>query len=170
MNYWDKRDGESEPAYDAFRCYRDQPRGERSLRKTAAELAKSMSLVTKWSRKQDWVDRVAAWDEHLDAITDKKLEESLLATRKRHRRVAERMIEKALERLEQMHLTEMSAGDVIRMISEGVKIEALALGEATSRIDHTGFAAPAAGEREALAQWEEVLTNADSDGRQAPDA
>lgn len=61
VNAWDKQPGESAPAYAAFRAYLLQG-GERSTRKVAQELAKSRTLIGKWSTKNRWVARVDAFE------------------------------------------------------------------------------------------------------------
>ena len=58
---WDRRRGESVPAFEAFCAYRSAGR-YRSLRRIAAQLGKSRSLVFGWSAKHDWVARAQAWD------------------------------------------------------------------------------------------------------------
>jgi hypothetical protein len=58
---WDRQPGESSPAFEAFRVYRDAgPR--RSLRRVAADVRKSRSLIFRWSSSHGWVARVEAWD------------------------------------------------------------------------------------------------------------
>lgn len=68
---WDRQPGEGDERWQAFLIYRDQlDAGEprRSLRKTAASLDKSLTLVGRWSEKDDWVKRVQAYDREQDAI------------------------------------------------------------------------------------------------------
>lgn len=63
---WDRRDGESVPAWDAFVMYRDLG-NVRSCQKVADSLGKSMTLITRWSSNYEWVDRTTSFDRHLDA-------------------------------------------------------------------------------------------------------
>jgi hypothetical protein len=58
---WDRRPGESLPAFEAFCAYRNAGR-HRSLREIAAQLGKSRSLIFRWSSKHHWVARAQAWD------------------------------------------------------------------------------------------------------------
>lgn len=67
---WTRREGETSPAYEAFRTYLGMGSG-RSLSKLAGDLNKSMQLLAGWSSKHDWVERVLAHDQYLaGAATD----------------------------------------------------------------------------------------------------
>ena len=50
----------------AFEAYRDMG-AERSVRKVARALHKSVALVGRWSSEDGWPERAAAWDAELDA-------------------------------------------------------------------------------------------------------
>lgn len=64
---WVRRDGESNPAYEAFRTYMNL----RSTTKVAEELGKSVTLITRWCTEHDWVARITAYDRHVtEAETD----------------------------------------------------------------------------------------------------
>jgi len=58
---WERRDNESNPAYEAFRAYMRI----RSTPKVGVELGKSTVLITRWSAEHDWVARVTAYDSYL---------------------------------------------------------------------------------------------------------
>ena len=67
---WTRRDEETSPAYEAFREYLGMG-GSRSCAKVAQSLGKSTQLITGWSAKHDWVERVTAYDQYvLTADTD----------------------------------------------------------------------------------------------------
>ena len=80
---WERAEGESAKAFEAFGVYRDLPLEERSLSAVAERLRKSKSLCARWSTQYRWVARVNAWFDHQDEL-------------KRNRLAAER--EKMLER------------------------------------------------------------------------
>lgn len=64
---WQRRDTESNPAYEAFRTYMRV----RSTTKVAEELGKSVTLTTRWCAEHDWVARVTAYDSYvMGADTD----------------------------------------------------------------------------------------------------
>lgn len=65
---WDRRPGETSPAWAAFVVYRDMG-AERSTARVAQELGKSKTLADRWSGANEWVARAAAWDAHLDAAS-----------------------------------------------------------------------------------------------------
>lgn len=67
---WTRREGETSPAYEAFRTYLGIG-PTRSLAKVAKDLNKSMQLLAGWSSKHEWVERVRAHDQYLaGAATD----------------------------------------------------------------------------------------------------
>lgn len=63
---WTRRDNESGPAYEAFREYLGQGHG-RSLARTSETLNKSIQLLSGWSAKHGWVERVTAYERHIVA-------------------------------------------------------------------------------------------------------
>jgi hypothetical protein len=65
---WTKREDETSRAYDVFCVYLELGPRERSLQKVCEELGKKSGYVRhleRWSSEHDWVDRAAAWDEHM---------------------------------------------------------------------------------------------------------
>jgi hypothetical protein len=59
MLAWERQEGESARAYEAFSLYRDYGPA-RSIAKVAEALGKSRALLERWSVAHEWVDRVAA--------------------------------------------------------------------------------------------------------------
>src|SRR5271165_1640759 len=100
---WEQHPGESARAFGAFCAYRNLgPR--RSLRAAAAAFYGQASAagerqVDKWSRKFRWVERVGAWDRHLDAEACRAQEETRREMAERHVKEARALQAKALERL-----------------------------------------------------------------------
>lgn len=80
---WERLPTEKDPAWEAFRTYRDMGPGERSLAKVGQQLGKSRHLMERWSSTHAWVRRAAAWDMEQDRLW----RESLATER---RRMAER--------------------------------------------------------------------------------
>ncbi len=56
---WEKQPDESEPAFAAFRIYRDLEQGQRSITRVAQECTKERSLIARWSSRHSWQQRVA---------------------------------------------------------------------------------------------------------------
>jgi len=74
---WDRRDGESDAAWQAFVLYRDQGAGNRSIRRVATDLSKPQSVLSRWSGENEWRRRVEAWDREQDAIRRQAMAEEL---------------------------------------------------------------------------------------------
>lgn len=67
---WLRKDDESHQAYEAFREYMNQGAG-RSCMSVAQALGKSETLISGWSSRHGWVERITAFDRHLlEAETD----------------------------------------------------------------------------------------------------
>lgn len=64
---WERHEGETDKAFEAFTFYRDAAPTDRSLTKTSRKMNKSRPTLADWSRKYGWVRRVSAWDDHCDA-------------------------------------------------------------------------------------------------------
>lgn len=67
------RNGESQKAYEAFVTYRDMG-VQRSLAKVAEKLGKSSQIISRWSAKHAWGERVAEWDAQQFQKADNKRE------------------------------------------------------------------------------------------------
>lgn len=76
---WDRRDGESLPAWEAFIRYRDLGPG-RSSDAVGKELGKSGGLCERWSARWEWVARCRAWDAHMAAVEQRGRERALEAS------------------------------------------------------------------------------------------
>jgi hypothetical protein len=83
VSEWERRDRETEPAWEAFRGYRDQLQ-PRSLARLARELRRSTQLLEGWSARHEWVRRVASYDRYLDARRRQEREDEILEMERRH--------------------------------------------------------------------------------------
>lgn len=78
---WMRQENESAAAFAAFAIYRDQaPR--RSIRKAALELGRGQRTLEEWSRKYKWVERAAAYADHLDALALAASEDDIVRRRR----------------------------------------------------------------------------------------
>jgi Phage terminase small subunit len=136
---WERQKGESRKAYEAFRIYRDMG-ATRSLAKVAEKLGKSKTLIERWSRRDNWVERCRQYDEYMER-------EYLLQQIEERRKMAERHAKQAmifqnkvLERLRSLNPKELSPNDLIRWFDIAVKIERLSRGESTEiqQVEHSG--------------------------------
>ncbi len=64
---WDRRPGEGPEAFDAASAYFALGPG-RTIEAVARECTKSASLLRRWSARFGWVERAAAYDDHLATI------------------------------------------------------------------------------------------------------
>ncbi len=61
---WERQPGETAKQFEAFQLYMQLRPHERSVRKVGAQLGKKGNRhLFKWSAKNSWVDRSAAWDD-----------------------------------------------------------------------------------------------------------
>ena len=145
---WERRQDESTKAYEAFCTYRDMGR-ERSLSKVAEKLQKSETLMGRWSRTYDWVDRAAKWDDEQDRIereiAQKEQAKAIKDMRKRHADLAQAMLIKSARALARIPEDEIKPGDVSRMVDIASKLERISRGDVGEVIEERdgGKATPA---------------------------
>lgn len=125
---WERQDGETARAWEAFCIYRDMG-PDRSLRKVVQELNKNLTTIAEWSSKYDWVKRVAAWDAEQDRIARQEQTKAIKAMRNRHAGMAKAMIVKAGRALQRIPDEEIKASDISRMIEVASKLERISRGD-----------------------------------------
>ncbi len=81
VNPWDQSPGESDEAYRGFGFFRRMPAGERTLQKAWEQYnpnaEKIGSIFYTWSKKFNWKLRASAWDQHLERMKDKQIEDKI---------------------------------------------------------------------------------------------
>ena len=106
---WDRLDNEPERAYRAFRAFLCLPAGRRSVLEAyrshvANPLASKVSdTFGGWSRQFAWYERAAAYDEHLERLRGKAVEETVEEEAKRHAQLVERSRYEVMEELTGLH-------------------------------------------------------------------
>jgi len=125
---WERQSGESVRAFEAFTVYRDLGPA-RSVSKTARELGKARSLVGRWSRTYAWVLRAAAWDREQDRIFLAEQQQARRDIARRHARLAQAFLGKAVARLQGLDPRELSPGDLLRFFQVAADIERRAAGD-----------------------------------------
>lgn len=142
---WERRDGETSKAYDAFKYYLNTPASERSLRKCIDRLyphapekgrGGKQSIYRqwgKWSSMWGWQSRVLAWDDHLARAELKAFTEEVEAMGKRHAQVAKMMMSVVIKRVKDMQPGELTPSDIRGWMNDSVRIERLAMGLEESR-------------------------------------
>lgn len=135
---WEKRPSESMRAFTAFALYRDLGY-HRTHKKVAEELGVGVDAIHGWSSEHDWRERVELYE----VERDKRLLEAEMTEQKAARQAegiaARAMIRKGLQRVNgdedagviPIDPNEMDSGDVVKFISEGVRLQRMSLGMPT---------------------------------------
>lgn len=125
---WERQKGEGSRAFEAFAMYRDMGPA-RTTRKVAQELAKSDTIIRRWSAKWNWVNRATQYDDHLDEQLRLENAESLKAAKKRHVSLSQMIQVRVLDRLQALKAEEITVGNLAGMLKTATDIELRALGE-----------------------------------------
>lgn len=125
---WERQEGETAKAFEAFCKYRDMG-PDRSLRKVVQALNKNLTTIAEWSSKYDWVKRVASWDAEQDRIARQQQLKEIKAMRNRHAGMAKAMIVKAGRALQKIPEEDIKASDISRMIEVASKLERISRGD-----------------------------------------
>ena len=119
---WERQDGESGKAYEAFAAYRDMG-AARTVSAVARQLRKSRALIDRWKRRWNWPERVRAYDRELERAAHEEAVKAVREMSRRHIGLAVRMQSKALEALPKLNANKMRVKDVVALIHEAVKLE-----------------------------------------------
>lgn len=119
---WERQKGESTQAFEAFSIYLEMG-AERSLRAVTQKLLKSYTLIGRWSRTHNWVERAAAYDAELNRQAYAAAAKRARKMADRHIRTALKMQEKALLALEELDPTDLSPRDMLAMLRDALKLE-----------------------------------------------
>lgn len=150
---WLRLPGESEVAFAAFVVYRDL--GEkRSQARVAETLGKSLALVSRWSRRWKWADRVELFDREQDRLFLLELRGERKKAARRHARqfadiqgaAAKVLQEICGEEFENLNAESMSVETILRIFDVASKGERLSLGEPTEIVDNIHSGGPATSE------------------------
>jgi len=96
MNAWERRKGEGKEAYAAFEEYIKLDADERGLRLVAQKLGKSSALIMRWSSRNEWVSRAAAYDAHMAAIRQQEREKRERKWAARREKLREEQLDREL--------------------------------------------------------------------------
>lgn len=126
MILYDRQAGESDKAFEAFATYRDMG-VNRSLETVAQKLNKSFTLMGRWSRQWNWVKRVGAYDDYIDAQARKKFEADAIKRKadmlRRHALTGKILQQKGVDYLTDAKKGIEKSSDAITAISKGIDIE-----------------------------------------------
>lgn len=137
---WEKLPDESPLAFKWFCVYRDMG-PERSQMKVIKKMGKVRGYrnqLDEWSVDHRWVERVSAYDKHMDSLALKEREKEIKAMSKRHAQQAKSMQSKIIQRLKTIKPADLSPLQLAKWLEIATKIERLALGESTENIKNDG--------------------------------
>lgn len=137
---WERIQGESTKAYNAFCAYRDLG-PERSLEKARHMLGKSRvkRCLEEWSSKYNWVERSVAYDDYIEKKKRADREAEIQKMVKKHARIATKLQKKALDRLKKLDPSKLTPSAVLNFLTEAIRIERLSLGEIEKvKLEHEG--------------------------------
>lgn len=130
---WERQEGETDKAFEAFCVYRDMV--QRSYSKVADKLQKSDTIIGRWGRTYDWRKRAAAWDDEQDRVAREAQTKEIVKMRKRHADIATAMLVKAAKALKSIPEEEIKASDISRMVDVASKLERLSRGDTSEVIE-----------------------------------
>ncbi|MFF7586725.1 hypothetical protein ACFZCK_04430 [Kitasatospora purpeofusca] len=90
---------------------------------------KSRVLVGRWSASYAWVLRASAWDREQDRLFLAEQRQARRDLARRHARLAQAFLSKAVARLQTLDPRELSPGDLLRYFQVAADIERRAIGE-----------------------------------------
>lgn len=126
---WERQQGETEKAFEAFQLYLKMGSG-RTLKEVTKVLHKSLVLIGGWSSKWGWVERCRAYDNQEIDVGHKAHLQAIRDMNRRHAALWLKLQDKAKERLGIMDASELKPKDLVDFLVESVKGERVARGEA----------------------------------------
>ena len=125
MYPWERQQDETDKAFQAFEEYRKMGLA-RSYVKVGEKLGKSLTLIERWAKQDNWKMRTLAWDRHEARITNERVLLGTAAMRERMTVLA-------------MQIQSRAQGRILRMteqeINEMRPLEAVGIMRAASDIE-----------------------------------
>lgn len=131
---WERGEGESEKAFEAFVIYRDLGQ-DRTISAVVKRLEKSRSLIDRWKDRYNWSERALLYDNEIEKRALAKAVRERKSMSERHIKIAMQMQRKALEALQLLPVEDMSSKDITNMMDIAAKLERLSRGEATEKTE-----------------------------------
>ena len=121
---WDRLPKESAKAFAAFQLYRNQGYN-RSISKVSIQKRKSRSLIQRWSKTHNWVERAQAWDQFLDKYNQDNIKDELEKMNHRQLKTSILIHEIAKKRLTSIQnpQKQLTITNAIRLLDLADKIE-----------------------------------------------
>lgn len=135
---WERQAGETARQFELFQLYIGLGTG-RSQAKVAERIGRSRQYVGTVSAKQDWVARADAWEHEQEREFFAGLKADRRDAMKRHANIASAMMGVVAAQLRaiqnQAEQGKLTANELARWVEVATKVEMLALGGATERIE-----------------------------------
>jgi hypothetical protein len=125
LHPWDRQETESVAAFEAFETYRMMGL-TRSLARVGEKLGKSLTLIERWSQRDNWKLRTLAWDRYEARITNERVILGTAGMRERMTVLAMQMQSRAQNRILKMSEQEINAmrpADVVAIMRAAADIE-----------------------------------------------
>jgi hypothetical protein len=119
---WERQQGESGKAFEAFAIYRDSG-SSRTFQLVADRLQKSSALVRRWAKNYDWEERARAYDNYLDKQQREKAEREIKDMTTRHIKTAMGLQQKAITALKEITSEDMTTKNILDFIKTGCDME-----------------------------------------------
>ena len=107
---WERQLNESTPAFEAFSTYLNMG-NERTLRRLAQELNKSLTLVGKWSSTWNWQERIRAYDNYLSDIERKAVAKEVKNRYVRFGKASDQLLLAGLAAINSINVNNLSPRD-----------------------------------------------------------
>lgn len=127
VDSWERQQGESQPAYDAFCVFRDLPHGQepekRSCAKVARKTGKSLSLMERWSQQHDWQERARAYDNELQQELMETRKGAIRQMQEKHIALSAKVAELARKGLDALSVEDLRPRNVIDLLKISTELE-----------------------------------------------
>lgn len=119
---WERQKGESSQAFEAFVIYCDMG-AERSLRKVAQKLGKSLTLIARWNTTWHWQDRVREYENDLRRQEFEEQKKDYQKMQKNQLAAASALQKKAVDALVKLEPGDLSPRDILHFFTTGANLE-----------------------------------------------
>lgn len=142
---WERLDSETPRAYEAFRVYRSLTPEKRSLEAVAERARRKQGkgkasarwtpgYITEWSATHRWVERAAAYDDHLDEVRRQASERAIAEMSRKHAEGMRKIFDRGLKRIEDLPDADIKGGLALELAVQGMRGERLARGLTTDNV------------------------------------
>lgn len=122
MNIWERQAGESYPAFEAFQTFLT----ERSYPKVSQACAKSLTLIKRWAKQNNWRERADAWDAEVSRKAMQKAADDFAKMIERQINIGRMFQSRGANAIQQIDLTELPPKflpALVEMTKVGVNLE-----------------------------------------------